>query len=70
MKPGPYLTTIAGKSAVVFAYPVREGSMVEFYDAVTGVHRGCAGINWFDESGHVVPYNGPFPKIPDKERWS
>lgn len=69
MKPGPYLTTIAGKSALVFAYPVNGGLAVEFYDAVTSVHRGSAGINWFNEPGHVVEYHGNIPRVPEKGRW-
>lgn len=63
-----YITTIEGKTAVVTASKVRGGSLVEFRDAVTGEVRGCAGINWWTEPGHVVFYNGPLPSLPDPRR--
>lgn len=66
---GVYLTTIAGKAAIVRASEVMDGGMVEFFDAVTYEHRGCAGSNWWREPGHAVPYDGPLPRLPVRGRW-
>ena len=66
---GIYLIVVGDKTALVHARYVHEGGMVEFYDAVTGVLRGSAGINWWNEPGHVVEYRGTLPKESEKGKW-
>ena len=69
MNADTFITIIGNRSAVVTVEEVYDGAMVEFYDAITGEHRGCAGIHWWNTKAHRVPYTGRLPKIPEKERW-
>lgn len=63
-----YVTIIEGKTAVVTAKEAMDGGMVEFYDAVSGEYRGCAGIHWWQEEEHKVPYVDRLPSE-DRARW-
>jgi len=65
-----YITTIAGKTAVVTVQTVMDGGMVEFHDAVTGESRGSAGIHWWKEQRHWVKYDGPLPQLPFADLWT
>ena len=66
---GVWLVVIGDKTAIVHAKFVMDGGMVEFTDAVTGVLRGCAGINWWNESGHAVRYTGTLPAQQEGDKW-
>jgi len=69
MSDDAFITTIDGKTAVVYAEEAMDGGMVEFYDAVTGEHRGCAGIHWWNTKKHRVRYKGRLPRLPEEGRW-
>lgn len=66
---GIHITKIAGRTSIVRVKVTYDGGMVEFWDPITGVNRGCAGINWWKEKKHHTLYTGPLPVIPDEDRW-
>lgn len=67
---GVWIAIIGNRTAVVTVEPAMDGGMVEFFDAVSGDPRGCAGINWWNTNEHRVAYDGPLPSIPEPARWS
>jgi hypothetical protein len=66
---GTHVVSIGERLVVASVKLVHEGGMVEFSNPVTGEVVGSAGIRWWDEKKHHVPYRGPFPQMPDKDRW-
>ena len=58
------------RTRLVTAKLAMDGGMVEFHDAATGQHAGCAGIHWWQEPGHVMEIPSEYvPKVPEPGRW-
>lgn len=68
-----YAVVIGNKTPATRLVTVKlamDGGMVEFHDAATGRSAGSAGINWWNEPGHVIEVPSEYvPIVPDTERW-